>query len=86
MWLPGFLGFHLSRRLFTGLKMPEGEPVAASSGDAGDSSKKSKAKKSTTSNGLGTFARGKLVLARINLLDGTIQDFSIEVRPHPPGT
>ena len=66
--------------------MPEAEPVAASSGDAGDSSKKSKAKKSTTSNGLGTFARGKLVLARINLLDGTIQDFSIEVRPHPPGT
>lgn len=38
-----------------------------------------KLKKSATSNGLGSFTRGKLVLARINMLDGTVSDLSIEV-------
>jgi hypothetical protein len=38
-----------------------------------------KLKKSATSNGLGSFTRGKLVLARINMLDGTVADLSIEV-------
>lgn len=38
-----------------------------------------KLKKSATSNGLGSFARGKLVLARVNMLDGTVTDLSIEV-------
>ena len=38
-----------------------------------------KVKKSATTNGLLSFSKGKLVLARINLLDGTVQDFSIEV-------
>ena len=41
--------------------------------------KEKKMKKSATSNGLGSFARGKLVLARINMLDGTVNDISIEV-------
>jgi len=40
--------------------------------------KEKKMKKSATSNGLGSFARGKLVLARINMLDGTVNDISIE--------
>ncbi len=38
-----------------------------------------KLKKSATSNGIGSFARGKLVLARVNMLDGTVTDLSIEV-------
>lgn len=38
-----------------------------------------KMKKSATANGLGSFAKGKLVLARVNMLDGTVYDFSIEV-------
>lgn len=38
-----------------------------------------KLKKSATSNGLGSFTRGKLVLARVNMLDGTVTDLSIEV-------
>ncbi|XP_046444093.1 protein 4.1 homolog isoform X3 [Daphnia pulex] len=37
-----------------------------------------KLKKSATSNGLGSFTRGKLVLARVNMLDGTVTDLSIE--------
>ncbi|XP_057373641.1 protein 4.1 homolog isoform X3 [Daphnia carinata] len=37
-----------------------------------------KMKKSATSNGLGSFTRGKLVLARVNMLDGTVTDLSIE--------
>jgi hypothetical protein len=39
-----------------------------------------KLKKSVTSNGLSSFTRGKLVLARVNMLDGTVTDLSIEVR------
>lgn len=39
-----------------------------------------KLKKSATSNGLSSFTRGKLVLARVNMLDGTVTDLSIEVR------
>ena len=38
-----------------------------------------KMKKSATSNGLGSFTKGKLVLARVNMLDGTVTDLSIEV-------
>lgn len=38
-----------------------------------------KLKKSATSNGLGSFTKGKLVLARVNMLDGTVTDLSIEV-------
>ena len=41
--------------------------------------KETKLKKSLTANGLGSFAKGKLVLARVNMLDGTVNDFSIEV-------
>lgn len=41
--------------------------------------KEKKMKKSATSNGLGTFTRGKLVLARVNMLDGNVIDISIEV-------
>ena len=41
--------------------------------------KEQKMKKSVTSNGLSSFAKGKLVLARVNMLDGTVNDFSIEV-------
>ena len=38
-----------------------------------------KMKKSATSNGFGSFAKGKLVLARVNMLDGTVTDVSLEV-------
>ena len=43
----------------------------------------SKIKKSATSNGLGSFTKGKLVLARVNMLDGTVTDLSIEVSYQP---
>lgn len=47
--------------------------------EVGKGKKETKMKKSETVNGIRSFARGKLVLARVNLLDGTVQDFSIEV-------
>lgn len=71
------------------LKMPEAttEPEVEDTNisEKPDKKKKSKEpkekkmKKSATSNGLGTFTRGKLVLARVNMLDGNVNDISIEV-------
>lgn len=65
--------------------MPEGS-VGEDLQVQNDSSKKTKngkdsqLKKSATANGFSSFARGKLVLARVNMLDGSVNDLSIEVR------
>ena len=64
---------------------PEVEVEDASITEKTDKKKKSKEpkekkmKKSATSGGLSTFTRGKLVLARVNMLDGNVIDISIEV-------
>lgn len=68
--------------LFFVVEMPEAVEEAVTSPvetKLESTGKEGKVKKSLTANGLSSFTRGKLVLARVNMLDGTINDLSIEV-------
>ncbi len=63
---------------------PEAEVAVELTEAPADTSKKGSKKDAKAGRkSLSAFTKGKLVLARVNMLDGTIQDFNIEVCQPP---